>query len=100
MLLFRRSPSPSDYKSGLAEHGRVYSSDALNKSKASPRMVEATDSGMRFKRGHSKTTGSTPNEQPEEKANFFDFDEGQEDIFMESPETLVKKMRQKAKERL
>lgn len=59
-------------------------------------------------RGHSKTVGSTPDDQPApplkspplKPPNFFDFDENREDIFVESPEALVKKMRDDAKKRV
>ena len=101
MQIPRRSPSPSGLGPDLAATGRVHSSEAVSGSKGSPGRLDMTD-GLRLKRRHAKTAGSTPDEHPPEVKlpNFFDFDENLEDIFVESPETLVKKMREKAKERL
>ena len=56
------------------------------------------------RKGQGKKPTSPPSYEEEREVakpsfNFFDFREGSDDIFVESPDSLVKKMRQQAKDR-
>ena len=68
---------------------------------------EQTDKGPSRtpRKGQGKKPTSPPSYEEEREVakpsfNFFDFREGSDDIFVESPDTLVKKMRQQAKDRM
>jgi len=75
-------------------------------SNTSSKSDDQTDRGRNltpkiFRRGGSPVPPSPSLKEKEEEksnSNFFDFREGSDDIFVESPDTLVKRMRQHAKE--
>ena len=78
--------------------------------RASPRRPrgspdDQTDKGRTPKKDQKKKGPSSPSYEEENEVakpsfNFFDFREGSDDIFVESPDSLVKKMRQQAKDRM
>ena len=78
--------------------------------RASPRRPrgssdDQTDKGRTPKKDQRKKGTSPPSYEEENEVakpsfNFFDFREGSDDIFVESPDSLVKKMRQQAKDRM
>ena len=103
--LSNRCVRPQHTKLNMCTH--LFGRASPRRPRGSNQSDDQTDKGQsRTPKKDQRKMGTSPPSYEEEKEvakpsfNFFDFREGSDDIFVESPDSLVKKMRQQAKDRM